>query len=58
MAETAWGSMLRVAATLGVGPEAFWRLSLKEWRMLTAPSAAGRRIARRDLDEMIRAWPD
>ncbi|WP_313432479.1 phage tail assembly chaperone, partial [Brevundimonas sp.] len=27
--------MLGLAAGLGVAPEAFWRLSLKEWWMLT-----------------------
>ena len=32
--------MLRSALTLGMSPEAFWRLSLKEWRMLTAVEAA------------------
>ncbi|MBX9615875.1 MAG: phage tail assembly chaperone [Caulobacteraceae bacterium] len=50
--------MIQAALALGVAPEAFWRLSLKEWRMLSAPSATGMWIARRDLDEMIRAWPD
>ena len=33
---TPWDEMLRTAARLGVGPEGFWRLSLREWRMLTA----------------------
>ena len=32
---TPWGEMLRLAVAMGVAPEAFWRLSLKEWRMLT-----------------------
>ena len=54
---TPWGEMLRLAAAMGVAPEAFWRLSLKEWRMLTAPTGPGP-IGRRDLDEMMRAWPD
>jgi uncharacterized phage protein (TIGR02216 family) len=52
-----WGVMLRVAVTMGISPEAFWRLSLKEWRMLTAPVGPGP-MARRELDEMMRAWPD
>jgi hypothetical protein len=31
--------MLRAALRMGLAPEAFWRLSLKEWRMLTAAEA-------------------
>ena len=27
---------MQAAARMGVAPEGFWRLSLKEWRMLTA----------------------
>lgn len=52
-----WGAMLRMALALGISPDVFWRLSLKEWRMLTAPAGPGP-LARRDLDEMMRAWPD
>ena len=36
---TPWGEMLRTAALLGVAPEAFWRLSLAEWRALLGASA-------------------
>ena len=33
-----WAVMLRLAVErLGVTPDEFWRLSLREWRMLTAP---------------------
>ena len=49
--------MLRTAATMGIAPEAFWRLSLKEWRMLTATTGPAP-MGRRELDEMMRAWPD
>jgi uncharacterized phage protein (TIGR02216 family) len=34
-AGSAWAAMLRAGLRLGVTPEAFWRLSLKEWRMIT-----------------------
>ena len=30
-----WASMVRAGLRLGITPEAFWRLSLKEWRMVT-----------------------
>ncbi len=50
--------MLRTAVALGVAPEAFWRLSLKEWRMLTAGSARVAPLGRGELDQMMRAWPD
>jgi uncharacterized phage protein (TIGR02216 family) len=53
-----WGAMLRAAVAMGLSPEAFWRLSLKEWRMLTAVSSGAVPLGRRELDEMMRAWPD
>jgi uncharacterized phage protein (TIGR02216 family) len=58
MAETAWGAMLRTAVAMGVSPEAFWRLSLKEWRILTAGPEAVAPLGRGDLERMMRAWPD
>ncbi|WP_332659339.1 phage tail assembly chaperone [Brevundimonas sp.] len=50
--------MTRTAAMLGVAPEAFWRLSLKEWRMLTDRPASGAPMGRTDLVRMTEAWPD
>ena len=39
-AGAAWADALRAGLRLGITPEQFWRLSLKEWRMLmdVAPS--------------------
>ncbi|HEY0599366.1 phage tail assembly chaperone [Brevundimonas sp.] len=50
--------MMRAAAHLGVGPEAFWRLSLKEWRMLTETSSAHAPLGRSEFERMAEAWPD
>lgn len=50
--------MLRTAVRLGVGPEAFWRLSLREWRMLTERPGGGLPIGRLDFERMAEAWPD
>lgn len=55
---TPWGGMLRAAARLGVGPEAFWRLSLREWRMLTERTDGGAPMGREDLMRMAERWPD
>lgn len=50
--------MLRTAAALGIAPEAFWRLSLREWRMLVqAPAGAGP-LERTALERMMEDWPD
>ncbi|URI16965.1 phage tail assembly chaperone [Brevundimonas albigilva] len=55
---TPWAEMLRTAAALGIAPEAFWRLSLREWRMLVqAPAGAGP-LGRTALERMIEEWPD
>ncbi len=54
---TPWPALLRLAASLGVTPTAFWRLSLAEWRALTqaAPPDVLNRAA---LETLARAWPD
>jgi hypothetical protein len=49
--------MMRWALTMGVAPEAFWRLSLREWRWLTA-RAPGGTLRRADLERMAERWPD
>ena len=50
--------MLRTAVALGVSPEAFWRLSLKEWRMLTARATGLVPMGRGEVEALMRAWPD
>lgn len=54
---SAWAAPLRLALNLGLPPEAFWRLSLKEWRALTeAPPAPV--LSRADLSTLIARYPD
>lgn len=52
-----WARPLRLALSLGLPPEAFWRLSLVEWRMLTAapPSPV---LTRAGLADLIARYPD
>lgn len=49
---------MRAVAGMGVGPEAFWRLSLREWRMLTEWPAEAAPLGRDELARMTEAWPD
>ena len=56
--KTPWGPMLRTAALLGMAPPAFWRLSLKEWRMLTETERGPEAMGRGRLDELMGRWPD
>lgn len=51
-----WAEMMRAAASLGVAPAAFWRLSLREWRHLTG--AGGERLGRRAFEQMMTTHPD
>lgn len=52
-----WAGRLRLAMRLGLGPEPFWRLSLAEWRALTA--APDLPVLGRDaLEAMIASHPD
>ena len=55
---TPWPEMVRLAARLGVGPEGFWRLSLKEWRMLMARPEAVPLMGRGVFEQMSERWPD
>ena len=54
---TPWAEMLREGVRLGVMPEAFWRLSVAEWRMLTERSRAGA-LGRNGFERLARDWPD
>lgn len=56
--QTPWAEMLRMAAGFGVGPQAFWQLSLREWRILTARPEAVSPMGRRVLEQMAERWPD
>ena len=47
-----------MAVRLGVQPEGFWRLSLKEWRMLTARPEALLPMGRGVFEQMAERWPD
>lgn len=54
--EAAWGRALRLALSLGLSPEQFWALSLREWLSLqgaglTAPS-------RNQLRDLMARFPD
>lgn len=50
--------MMRTAVALGVGPEAFWRLSLAEWRMLTETAPGASPMGRGEFERLMAAWPD
>ena len=53
MSRTPWDAVLRAARRLGLAPDAVWRLSLREWRALTAPD--GPAPLGRDAFERLRA---
>lgn len=55
---TPWAGMLREAVLRGLSPDAFWRLSLKEWRMLAAPRPAAEPMGRDAFERLAEAWPD
>jgi uncharacterized phage protein (TIGR02216 family) len=54
---TGWDAALRLAVSLHIPPDAFWRLSLREWRALTATPAAPV-LTRPTLDALIARFPD
>lgn len=58
MSADIWGAMLRQALGMGIMPEVFWRLSLREWRMLTESAGGAVSLPRGVFDEMMERWPD
>ncbi|MGA0546050.1 phage tail assembly chaperone [Brevundimonas sp. VNH65] len=50
--------MLRTALAMGLAPDAFWRLSLREWRMLTGAPAGSTPLSRTEFERMREVWPD
>ena len=54
---TPWGALLVFGARVGVQPSAFWRLSLREWRALTA-TAQDETLTRGALDALAAQFPD
>lgn len=51
-----WPDMMRAALALGISPEAFWRLSLREWRWLSA--SPHRPMSRTDFEALCAADPE
>jgi uncharacterized phage protein (TIGR02216 family) len=57
MAEpTPWRALLRTALRLGISPEVFWRLSLKEWRAFSASNAES--LSRAAFETLTARFPD
>ncbi|MBI5939758.1 MAG: phage tail assembly chaperone [Caulobacterales bacterium] len=55
---TPWPDLLRLAALrFQIPPEAFWRLSLAEWRALTAEGAAPA-LDRTGFEALTGRYPD
>lgn len=50
-----WPDLLRTALALGIQPDAFWRLSVAEWRALTGGHSL---LTRTDLAALLAAHPD
>lgn len=52
-----WGRLLQAGLRLGLTPEAFWKLSLREWRLITAKKSDSG-FGKKDLSRLIAAFPD
>ncbi len=53
---TPWPAMFRAALQLGVAPQNFWGLSLREWRWLAAPAANA--LSRTAFADLTERFPD
>jgi hypothetical protein len=52
-----WPQLLAAAARMGMPPDAFWRMSLKEWRLLHA-AQHDRAMAHEQLQALAVLYPD
>jgi uncharacterized phage protein (TIGR02216 family) len=52
-----WGEMMRAALSAGVAPDAFWQLSLREWRWL-AGGVGGDALGAEALEHLMTDYPD
>ena len=53
-----WPALLRLSVTrFGIAPEAFWRLSVLEWRALSG-ALAPPSLTRGELNALQRRFPD
>jgi uncharacterized phage protein (TIGR02216 family) len=50
-----WPRLLAEAARIGVPPDAFWRMSLREWRLLVSDNRA---MERGELEALLSLYPD
>lgn len=55
---TPWSEMLQTATRFGLAPPAFWVLSLREWRLLTAPQVGKEPLGRVVFERLAERWPD
>ncbi len=55
---TRWARALAIAVRLGVPPQAFWRLSLVEWRAIAGPWAMGAGLDRAAFNALMHRHPD
>ncbi len=51
-----WPGLLRRAVAAGIAPDAFWRMSWREWRMLMGEAAPA--MERAALEALMRRFPD
>lgn len=51
-----WAEMMRAATAMGISPERFWALSLREWLWLAGPGEQA--IGRAALESLMNAFPD
>jgi hypothetical protein len=54
---TPWRAMLKLAASFGVAPAQFWRLSLEEWRALVSAADAST-LSRTAFNTLAERFPD
>lgn len=53
-----WGGLMAAGLRMGLAPDAFWRTSLAEWRLLIAGAPGGEAMGRAQFEVLLRAFED
>jgi uncharacterized phage protein (TIGR02216 family) len=55
---TPWRALIAAAVGLGIAPHQFWRLSLREWRALSASLSRTEALPRDSFEALSAQFPD
>lgn len=53
-----WSDLLAAAARMGIAPQVFWGISVREWRLIATGASGVAAMGRAQLNELVLKFPD